>query len=51
MTVEQELDEELLRRAMEIVRSAYACPEWLQYARSDRTDETLNALDARLCAR
>ena len=28
---------ELLSRALEVVESAYACPEWLRYGRTERT--------------
>lgn len=35
---------ELLDRALEVIESAYACPEWLQWGRSERTDETLELL-------
>ena len=31
---------ELLGRALEVLESAYACPEWLRYGRTERTDET-----------
>ena len=31
---------ELLGRALEVVESAYACPEWLRYGRTERTNET-----------
>jgi hypothetical protein len=32
----------LLERALEIIQSAYACPEWLRWSngRTERTDET-----------
>ena len=32
---------DLLDRALEVVESAYSCPEWLQYGRTERTDQTL----------
>ena len=41
-------DRELLMRVLDIVRSAYACPEWLEHGRTAETDETLAALEARL---
>ena len=31
---------ELLGRALEVVESAYACPEWLRHGRTERTNET-----------
>ena len=31
---------ELLGRALEVVESAYAYPEWLRYGRTERSDET-----------
>lgn len=37
-------DADLLRRAFEIVRSAYGTYEWLQHSRDSRTDETLEML-------
>ena len=40
-------ERELLERAFEIVRSAYSTHEWLQWSRSERTDETLEMLRAR----
>ena len=35
---------ELLGRALEVVESAYACPEWLRYGRTERTNETRTML-------
>ena len=37
---------DLLDRALEIVESAYACPEWVSWngGRTERTDETLEML-------
>jgi hypothetical protein len=32
---------DLLDRALEVVESAYSCPEWLPYGRTERTDQTL----------
>jgi hypothetical protein len=37
---------ELLDRALEIIESAYSCPEWLRYGRTPRTDETLELIVA-----
>lgn len=37
-------DADLLRRAFEIVKSAYATHEWLLHSRTERTDETLEML-------
>jgi hypothetical protein len=37
---------ELLDRTLEVIESAYTTPEWLQYGRSERTDETLEMLVA-----
>ena len=35
---------ELLGRALEVVESAYACPEWRRYGRTERTNETRTML-------
>lgn len=34
----------LLRDCLEILESAYACPEWLRYGRTEKTDKTLEAV-------
>jgi hypothetical protein len=36
----QEQVTELLGRALEVVENAYACPEWLRYGRTERTNKT-----------
>jgi hypothetical protein len=35
---------ELLGRAVEVVESAYACPDWMRYGRTERTNETREML-------
>lgn len=32
--------QEFLKRAREVIESAYQCEEWLQFYRTERTDET-----------
>jgi hypothetical protein len=41
----------LVERLFEIAKSAYACPEWLRFARTPSTDKTLNEADRLLCAK
>lgn len=40
-----ELPRELVERAFRLIQSAYATPEWLEHARTERTDHVRDELE------